>query len=247
MTTTSHLLNLCNLSEKEALLYMTLLELGRASVVTLAMKTTIKRPTVYVLLENLSEQGIVQLIPRNKKRLYTATPPSVLYEKVQQKITLAEKEVRELTSRSKRAPEQLSALYFEGLKNLNQAFTYKLSEFVGSECVGFYAQASENNKDAYKATESWLDTMKTNTISVRGIAPENKAVSDFLNKQDPVPTIHFLPQNIYSSDISIDTIGNIVRILDFKNLQGTIIENNDVAKTLREIFELVWTQTEKKY
>ncbi len=49
-----------------------------------------------------------------------------------------------------------------------------------------------------------------------------------------------VPTESYSSEVAIDTLGDLVRIQDYKNLQGVAIENADVAKTVREIFEMLW-------
>lgn len=49
-----------------------------------------------------------------------------------------------------------------------------------------------------------------------------------------------VPPAQYSSEVAIDVVGDIVRIQDYKNLQGVALENADVAKTMREIFEIVW-------
>ena len=49
-----------------------------------------------------------------------------------------------------------------------------------------------------------------------------------------------VPYEQYSSDVAIDVLGDIIRIQDYKNLQGVALENADVAKTVREIFEMAW-------
>ena len=49
-----------------------------------------------------------------------------------------------------------------------------------------------------------------------------------------------VPHEEFSSEVAIDVSEKIVRIHDYKNLQGIVIENEDVAKTMREIFEMVW-------
>ena len=46
----------------------------------------------------------------------------------------------------------------------------------------------------------------------------------------------------YSSDQSIDTVQDFVRIIDYKNLQAVIIENTDLAATFKQIFEMLWAR-----
>jgi hypothetical protein len=52
-----------------------------------------------------------------------------------------------------------------------------------------------------------------------------------------------VPFSEFSSEVAIDVADNVVRIQDYKNLQGIAIENADVARTMREIFEMVWKRT----
>ena len=44
-------------------------------MLALAKKTGIKRPTLYLILDNLINRGIVALVPQEKKRLYIALSP----------------------------------------------------------------------------------------------------------------------------------------------------------------------------
>jgi len=38
---------------------------------------------------------------------------------------------------------------------------------------------------------------------------------------------------------------NLVRIMDLVNLQGMVIDNPVVAKTIKEIFEMVWANVKE--
>lgn len=68
-------LKTAGLDEKEAQVYLGLLELGTASVQLIASKAGLKRPTTYLILDSLQAKGMVSIIPRAKKALYTAESP----------------------------------------------------------------------------------------------------------------------------------------------------------------------------
>ncbi len=55
------------LSDKEAAIYLALLQYESATVIQLSAKTKIKRPTVYVVLETLSKKGLVAEAKVGKK------------------------------------------------------------------------------------------------------------------------------------------------------------------------------------
>src|SRR5262245_34371544 len=66
------------LTDKESGVYLALLQVDDASVLDLAKKTGIKRPTVYVTLESLAKKGLVSETTIGKKTHYYAEPPERL-------------------------------------------------------------------------------------------------------------------------------------------------------------------------
>ena len=63
------------LTDKEAAVYLALLELGVASVLRIASKAGVKRPTAYITLAALREKGFVEVIPKGTTTLYQAVDP----------------------------------------------------------------------------------------------------------------------------------------------------------------------------
>src|SRR3954470_21610564 len=88
------------LNEKQAAVYIALLELGTATVHPIASKAQVKRPTTYLILEELQAKGLVSVVPRVKKVLYTAENPEKIISDLGRKQELM-----------KRFMPQLLALY----------------------------------------------------------------------------------------------------------------------------------------
>ena len=44
----------------------------------------------------------------------------------------------------------------------------------------------------------------------------------------------------YSSNISIEVYKNFTQIISHRYLQGILIDNPDIARVMKQIFELVW-------
>ena len=63
------------LSEKEARVYLILLELHEALPSTISRKSGIKRPTTYVILDQLMKQGLVSHVKRGPNLYYQASNP----------------------------------------------------------------------------------------------------------------------------------------------------------------------------
>lgn len=60
------------LTEHESKVYLAALSLGPSSASQIAEQTGIKRPTVYLALENLAKQGLMSENLAGKKRLFEA-------------------------------------------------------------------------------------------------------------------------------------------------------------------------------
>jgi sugar-specific transcriptional regulator TrmB len=60
------------LDEKEARIYLTLLQLKKATAYYVALKSGLKRTTTYATLDTLVDKGFVLKIPDEKKELYMA-------------------------------------------------------------------------------------------------------------------------------------------------------------------------------
>lgn len=80
-------LRLLGISEKEQVVYKTLSDVGIVSATELAKLTKVKRPTIYLYLENLKEAGLVSESINQKKKYFQAVNPKALNEIVKQKIT----------------------------------------------------------------------------------------------------------------------------------------------------------------
>ena len=83
------------LSEKEATVYLALLQVDSGSIQSIAKNTGINRTTVYPVLESLAKKGLVGEIQDGKKALYQAAATERLETFVErQKVLLEEKSKR---------------------------------------------------------------------------------------------------------------------------------------------------------
>jgi len=94
-------------SKAEALIYVYLLEKGKATGVSkIAIGISMHRQQVYITLPLLVEAGIVEEIKEGKISKYKARPPHILERVVRRKMSVAEDLVQELQKISKIDNEQ---------------------------------------------------------------------------------------------------------------------------------------------
>ncbi|MEO6536701.1 MAG: helix-turn-helix domain-containing protein [Candidatus Paceibacterota bacterium] len=234
-------LSVLGLNDKQIAVYMALLQLGKGSAYSIADKAGIKRPTTYVILGELIDKGLAERVPRARKQSYRPISPEQAFGVAEEKLSLAKEKLPELLAMTKGADTKVNVLYFEGLKGIKQVMDYKRDEDKGKEILGFYATSKDLPSELTTFFQEWNDKNAKRRITMRGIVPDHESL-ELYREQDKKHgrNMKVVPHEEFSSEVAIDISERIVRIHDYKNLQGIAIENADVAKTMREIFEMVW-------
>lgn len=238
MSITDKLLHL-GLSEKESAAYVALVELGSATAAKVAEKSGLKRPTTYTVLEELRKRGLANKIPHVKKQIYSAKDPRELVEETEVKLDAVRRVMPELLALAGTGVQK--TFYFDGLTGVKEAMNFRLIEMSNREFVGFYATGETASPELLKLFRRWSKKASANGVKIRGIVPKHPTMSPWRELDaDEGREMKQVPYEEYSANISIDIGDTFVRIVAFKELQATIVENKDVADTMRQIFEMVW-------
>lgn len=167
------------LNAKQSLVYATLLELGPSTAYAIARKSGVKRPTVYVLLEELRAKDAVLKIPHAKKQIFTAKSPDDLVARALEEIREVSgilPKLRALMSKENRP----KIFYFEGVDELKQLLWRNLSSMDGKEIVGFYAYNANLPKKLLHFIDEYNEYLKKHRIRVRGIVPDHPSLRNCL-------------------------------------------------------------------
>ena len=117
------------LSEKEAKVYLTILELGTNIASTIARRSEIKRVTVYTILDDLKKKWIVNEITKDDIKYYSVISPDILLRQLEQKYESFKNKVPELLAVSEKFANKPKIQFFEWiswLKNLyNELLVHK--------------------------------------------------------------------------------------------------------------------------
>lgn len=244
MDTTKALEDL-GLSEKESKIYASLLELGRANVTQVAALATIKRPTAYVLLEELRKKGLVLKVPHAKNALFIAQDPDIFFQDSLQRVKEAYGTLAQLKA-IHRKDNKVSTMYFEGEDGVRDALLYRYKELANEEVVGFFAKGETLTPHLVKICHEWREKLHDTGATLRGIAPDHSTLKEFRETDSALGQIFkSIPFEQYSSDVSIDATALFVRIVLFNVKQAIIIENSAIVQTVQQIFELSWKNLKK--
>ncbi len=233
-------LKLLGYSEKEAAAYLTLLRMGRGTAYSIAEKSGLKKPTAHVILGELLKKGAVFTMPMSKKKIYIARSPEDLFDRTDAELAEAKKNIPLLLSLGQENRSNFKTLYFEGLKGLKDALDFD-SKYPKKEIVGFYALADKVDPLVLKIFNAWRKRNEDNHVRMRGITPDH--FSTRLLEPLYKPGLHkfyFVPFKTYSSKVSLESMGDYIRIIDIQRLQAVVIQNPDIAESFKQIFEMVW-------
>lgn len=110
------------LNSKEQACYLALLELGEASIADIAKKAAIKRPTAYVVVNQLSEKGFISEFRRGKHARFIAKEPSGLVADARMRLKELENVMPMLESLKQKENSRPRVLIFEGKEGADRAF-----------------------------------------------------------------------------------------------------------------------------
>lgn len=104
------------LNEKEAKVYLAMLELGPATAYRIAPKAGIKRPITYVVLESLQNKGLVSTVPESERKLFVAADPGKILGEMERTKDLYKRYLPNLEAMyaDSARKEKPQVRYFEG-------------------------------------------------------------------------------------------------------------------------------------
>lgn len=101
------------LSEKEAQVYITSLQLGPAPVSTIARHMRENRVTVYSILKNLATRGIAQSATKRNTTYYSMIDAETLQQKLQHKVNRLQQIVPELMALTSKLDTHVKTEFYE--------------------------------------------------------------------------------------------------------------------------------------
>lgn len=231
------------LNEREISIYYALLQLGPASIRDLAAKTEINRGTTYETLKTLVKKGVVNYLPKGKRRVFQPEDPSRL-------LALAEDKQQELEA----TLSSLKTDIIPGLRHLKPDFS--------SGNVRFY-EGDEGVELVLKDILSSVDNSEVKSYSVIS----TQALREHLYKPFPTFTKQRIKKGISVRVLAIGDGGDEAELAERKWIKGegdasyiaiyppkvamislkennypvvVVIDSDAIAGTQKMMFDMLW-------
>jgi sugar-specific transcriptional regulator TrmB len=229
------------LNEKEAMVYMALLELGTSSVEGVAKKAGTKRPTTYLILDELQKKGLASLVPRAKKILYTAESPEQIISHLSRQQELMKRFLPNMLALYNSKKEKPQILLFEGKDAVAEVYEKMLqAREVNIFCtiqdvMQIYPDLPQRLMQRTMEKKTKLRELLTNNPANVEFA-KTMPHSEYYEHRFAKPGQEFRTDNIL--------FDNNVAFFSYEPyIFAVLIQSKTIYQSLRTLFELAWTQS----
>lgn len=230
------------LTPNEAKTYLAMLNYGHSTILEISQETEIKRPTVYITIENLIQKGLVKAILKGKKKYYLPEEPESLLQTLDFKRQSVENILPELKNNYFNRNEKPKIVSYEGKDGIRKIYEETLRSKTE---VLWFGSAEDTLKEFSESYEKICQDKSTYMKGSREIVNDTLFDRNYAKKinsqKDQKISVRILPKNQFFLDTDNIIYDNKIAILSIKkNYYGVVIENSNIANAYRTMFELAW-------
>jgi|SRR3990167_4461674 len=225
------------LNEKQAKVYLALLQLGQAGVTAVAEKAGTKRPTTYLILEELRQMGLASKLPRKDNVIYIPESPEKILEEQTHREALIKNKLAELMAMYNTKLEKPKVKFYQGEKAVRELYDIIFKE----KEIDLYGSIGAIDEKLPGLATACADLIKKREIKARELLQaDEKSLAYAKRDLPPTHQIKIInQQNLFPTDNII--YGNKIAIFSYKaEPSAVVIESDDVVTTYKSMFEIVW-------
>lgn len=240
------------LNEKEAKVYVATLELGKSTIQQIALKSGLKRPTTYVVMDELLQQGLASSFYEGKKQYFVAEDPVRLVELLQQQKQEIEKRqaqlnaiLPQLESINNRKADKPVVKYYEGTEGIRSMVYDCTKSAQGQEILQAFSRDAILSALGEEALSKMCQYRLEQGIKVRALYTwKNREITATPDTESLKLSHHDFP-----IDCDIAIYDDKIRIAALKGrIVGVVIEDKEIAKAFKVLYGYAWNwaQLQKK-
>jgi sugar-specific transcriptional regulator TrmB len=228
------------MNEKQASIYLVLLELGQAPVSSIARKTKLNRSTIYDQLSVMDKRGWIFEIFRKNLKYFSPLEPDLLVHNFQLKVHELSHILPELKNLFNKFTNRPKIRFFDGWDGIKQVYEDTLLQ----SDYELYAFTSYQNREHPLSSffREYIKNRAKKNIKAYVISPYSVAGIEYEKKdtQEKRETL-LIKESWFTMDVEIQMYQNKVSFVSFGQEQvGLIIESEGLYSSLKNIFHLVW-------
>lgn len=234
------------LTEKESLIYITLLELGPQVASVVAKKTRIARSSTFSHLDHLIKKGFAKREIKTNVQYFCAISPNDLKDLLKRSQNRAESQVRalegllpDLNSLCSTFSAESKVTYFEGIEGV-----CKMIDLVtqSDEPIYFISAHRFHPEIEKHIRESYVPQRQGMKNKNQMIVVDFEGSRDYVKFAEGVyDWVGFVNEEEAGFESSIAIYGDSIQFLSThpEDLTGVLIKNGYLAKTMQGVFRLI--------
>lgn len=226
------------LDEKEAAVYVALLELGETTVLLIAKKAGIKRPTAYVVLQSLMSKGLVSRASKGQKVFFAPEHPNKLIADTELKLKEMQSAVPQLEALMQTASKRPRVIIYEGKSALDRA--YDNAFLIQGEVL--FMSNMDIVQDVFARTVQKLIYASSPNFRTKEILDDSDTSRAYAQTAEgPYRHVRIMPKQFSPFATDIGIFGNTTLITSGTKEFFTVkIESEEIANAFRAMFEAMW-------
>jgi sugar-specific transcriptional regulator TrmB len=227
------------LNKNEAIIYLTVLEIGESQAGRISKRSNINRTTTYDSINRLISAGLMTYSIQSNKRVFKAVSPRKLLETIRDQELIAAEILPELELLFKSKKELETSNIYQGRRGIKSILDdiLKTNKYV---CFGSSGRFLDIMKHDYLLFQNEKRRKK---IAAKVIFSEHARNSESVN--NAFSMFRYLPKEFISPTTTF-VYGNTTSIIVWSEVPvATVIQNNEVAKSYKNYFELLWKIAKK--
>lgn len=228
------------LSEKSAKTYLAALALGTATIKDIAAKAEMKRPTVYLHVEELIKDGLIEKFPSGKKEYFRAMSPDRLQKLAEDRLTSLKVIMPALEGLKSSIAGKPQVTVFEGREGIERLYR----DVEKAVAICFWSDLSAVEQYFSQTFLRLAENIQAKKIPTREILPNTdaarKSSKRYAVTAGPTYSSRTSTNGLIVNDgVVFDDTVAFVR-LHQQNFFAVVIKEPSIAMTMKSIFDMAW-------
>lgn len=229
------------LNQKEQDIYLAILQMEKASINELSVRTKTKRSTTYNIVYRLKAEGFVSQTSEGKKHFFVANNPELVLGVLDEKRRQFKQELPAILSLYNTLPQKPKVAYFEGFEGIKQLYEDTLLVTPrGGEILAYVTTGTVTHLEEYSI--DYIKKRVAKKITLRGIYNNSPDIEKYMAKnKEQMRVAKMISEKEMPLENEINIYSNKMIVITYEPEPfGVLIESKEVVNTQRAIFEALW-------
>ncbi len=229
------------LSEKESIIYLSLLSSGQETVSGVAKNTNLHRPVIYKTLPLLQNKGLVTTTTKGQRTYFVAEPPEKLHGLLQETERTVQNLIPELQAIFTSVEKRPTVKFLEGKKSIAFVFEDILQTLKKGDVFYRYSSSQSLKHSDKFLPKNYQERRDEKQLERFAITSDTIAKETQPKLERVVKTV---PKQFGLFDYNITQLiyGNKIAFNDYSSETALIIENEAIANFQRQLFKTLFAK-----